>query len=215
MKSYNEISYVIENVDVNNQNVFDVYSANALWRDYWKSHYQNEYSNDTLATKNKELEEKLLKAVNDINKLLKVYKDMLDENIELGERIEDLKYKNRELNTKIINLKQDVDDVKDTSIFNIGYKVLKQATKNKELEEKLNELQSKPNMLESVANKDPDVFNKIAKLYLAGCKQKDIAEQLNISTATVSRYLNKQETKRELQAEQDNANTLRAKTLKV
>lgn len=209
----NEISYIIDvkndDVDFNNQQIFDIYSANKLWRDYWQVYYKNQYSHDNLVQENEEMRARLIKTTNDINKLLVAYKKIFEENISLGKRIDDLKTNNRELNFTIIDLKQrykeDVEKLKDDTTLGIGFKVFQQVKKNKDLEEKISELENRPSLFESVADKDPNIFDKIAELYIKGFKQKDIAEKLNISAATVSRYLNKSEMQKKLQALHSNA----------
>lgn len=217
-KKQKEVEIIeIENIDKSKYET-DLCYANSGWREYWEQSLRKEYKDS-----------ELVKKIDTLQKIINCYrfiiievqegnKCLLEENISLGEQIEELKKDLRLKDREIWDLKLIVGE-KPKGIFDLTSTLIKQRKESKILkienrelkQEKLQIVSQKTTQLEQNVNTlqpiSIDTVEHILELKVKGMNYNEISKITKVSTATVSRYINKNK-KRLRQIEQSNSNSV-------
>lgn len=190
MKKNSEMNIEIEKFD-NEKYTGNLKDFNNEWRNYWEKEIKEKYQNNNLVKKIAKLEEINNTYVCKILETDEENNNLITENIELGERIELQKNNYALLEMKYKQLQNENNELKENKGLVKRYlKQFELSAKNAELEQHNNELQQKVKW----TGKSPlpeKTVNTIVQLKEQGYSQKAIANKLNVSTSSVSRYLQK------------------------
>jgi orotate phosphoribosyltransferase-like protein len=164
------------------------------WSEYWKGHWQNYYSNKHMDNLVKSLEVKIAQITTE-------KEELLDENINLGEMVENLKSKLYESIQTLKALNREHNELsQNKGFFKSNFKLIQAKHANIKLREENQELKTRHKWV-GLAPIAQEIIEKMIMLKNTGHGISEIARRLNISKSTVSTYLNKPENAKRLQAE--------------
>lgn len=191
----------------------DLEKYNKEWSDYWKTYYENIFKDNILFIKVKELQKQLQIYKEKILEIQIANNDFLEENILIGEELDYLKH---EYNLKTLQV-QDLQNTigkKPKNFFDTAAKLIDSKAKQKELKNKVIELEVKNKQIEiEKANStilqaiSSETIERILILKSQNMSHADISKITKVSTASVSRYINKNK-KRLNQLKQSNSSLI-------